>query len=640
MSFFNTFFTFGLMIFLHIADIIKDMKGYYVLVLLPQLNFAKKAKSDWWSYYKEVFMKNTFVSKIAAFSMAAISAVSFIKPFTGRAADDVLPSGTKYNEIGSVIESFYKENESNAPGLATAVFTPDEVIYEGYFGYQNSKKTAPLNENTVIEWGSVSKTTIWISVMQLAEQGKIDLDADIRTYLPDGFLKKLKYDDKITMINLMNHTAGFEEAVFGMACSKKEQIINVEDYLSRFQPEQIFRPGEVTAYSNWGATLASYIVERISGQEFYEYAQEHIFKPLGMEHTAINSDLSDNSFVDMQRNELSGLLPNGKPNPYPRRYLIMYPAGMCTSTLSDFTAYGQALLSYDERLLSHESYEEMYTPTSYYTGTDLPRNCHGFWSDVTENDTFVIGHGGNTITCSSNLLIDLKNNCGTVIMTNQYGESTFNYGIPEKVFGKIKESNLSYKGFAFNTRMAYTGPAKIIRAIQGWAYIKSAPEQVYVAENSDTIEISVMDYQKTDLAHTAALLLPIMLWELGTLFALISLLVKFIKVLAKKKSKNPVSVWRAVTCVLILVSQLPLLPVISAISSWDLMNISLIRNNLLTVTLFGIALAVLAIVGIIRMTRSDSEKKCKVRNLATSFFACVVTFNVFFYSLFEFWTIK
>lgn len=585
-------------------------------------------------------MKKSIVTKITAVTMAALSAVSYIMPLAGHAADETLPSGTKYNEIGSVIESFYKENERTAPGLATAVFTPDEVIYDGYFGYQDSKRSVPVDKDSVMEWGSTSKTTIWVSVMQLVEQGKIDLDEDIRTYLPDGFLKNLKYDDKITMINLMNHTAGFEECVLGMACAEKDQIISLEEYLSRFQPVQVFRPGEVTAYSNWGATLASYIVERISGQPFYEYAQEHIFKPLGMEHTAINADLSDNPAVDSKRNELSGFLPNGIPSPIPRRYIIMYPAGMCTSTLDDFTVYGQALLSYDERLLSRESYEELYTPTSYYAGTEDPRNCHGFWSDVTENDTFVIGHGGNTLTCSSYLLIDLKNKCGTVIMTNQYGETTFNSGIPEKVFGEVKAPNADYTGFIINSRCAFNGPTKILQAVQGWGFIKTkGAEGLYITESDSALELSVMDYIKADVSDVAPILIPVILWVLGCIFAVISLIVKLIKLIARKKSKNPVSIWRTLTCLLLLVSPIPFIPVISAISSWDAMNLTLIRTVLIIYSVLAVIYAVMAVVGIVRMVRADSAKKCALRNILTAFFAFVITYNIIHWHLFEFWKI-
>lgn len=126
--------------------------------------------------------------------------------------------------------------------------------------------------------------------MQLAEQGTIDLEADINTYLPEGFLHNRVYDTPVTMLNLMNHNAGFEESVIGMATGKEERILPLEEYLLEFQPEQVFEPGTVCAYSNWSTTLAAYVVERVSGVPYYEYVRTNIFEPLEMKDTSICAD--------------------------------------------------------------------------------------------------------------------------------------------------------------------------------------------------------------------------------------------------------------------------------------------------------------------------------------------------------------
>lgn len=585
-------------------------------------------------------MRKPFFKHMAAFVLSAVSALSTAAPIVGKAEERKLPSGTGYDEIGSVIESFYQENEKTAAGLAAAVFTADETIYEGYFGYEDHKKTNPIDKDSVIEWGSISKTTVWVSVMQLAEQGKIDLDADVRTYLPDGFFKNLKYDDKITMLNLMNHNAGFEESVIGMAALKKDDIVTLEDYINRFQPEQIFRPGEVVSYSNWGATLAAYIVERISGQQYYEYAQEHIFKPLGMENTAINADLSDAPAVDAKRDELQSFLPNGKKSPLTRSYIVMYPVGMCTSTLEDFISYGQALLSYDERIMSHESFEELYSPSITYTGTDIPRFCHGFMTYVTDNDARVVGHGGNTGNCSSMLYIDLKNGVGNIVMTNQYGETTFNNGIPEKVFGECKSSSTDYKGFISNPRSVYNGVYKIVRGLQGWGIItKGLPEGMFFNETDDKLELSVVDYIKTEPAEILPMIVLLALWLLGILVSVICLIVKIIKLIAKKKSRNPIAVWRAIACAITLVSLGPVLTLVNFVSTFDLMNLKGMRSNSFVLAVLAAAYAIIAVIGLIKLIRSDAEKKCVIRNLSAMFFDVIITANIIYWQLYMFWKI-
>lgn len=143
--------------------------------------------------------------------------------------------------------------------------------------------------------------------MQLVEQEKLDLNADLRAYLPDNFFKKLKYDDPITMLNLMNHNAGWQDVYVDTAPITNEDAARpgLGVAVKLLEPAQVFRPGEYTAYSNYGASLAGYIVERISGKPFYEYVHDNIFTPLGMEHTALNYDLSDNLWVKKQRQNIA-----------------------------------------------------------------------------------------------------------------------------------------------------------------------------------------------------------------------------------------------------------------------------------------------------------------------------------------------
>ena len=96
-----------------------------------------------------------------------------------------MPSGTDLSQIGQKIQDFVKEHEKTTAGMATTVFDKDGTIYQGSFGYMNKEKGIKADDNSVFEWGSVGKLAIWVSVMQLWEEGKIDLDEDIRTYLPE-----------------------------------------------------------------------------------------------------------------------------------------------------------------------------------------------------------------------------------------------------------------------------------------------------------------------------------------------------------------------------------------------------------------------------------------------------------------------
>ena len=110
----------------------------------------------------------------------------------------------------------------SVPGACVIVSEHGEIVFSKAYGYADLEKNIPMDfENTVFEWGSISKTFIWVSVMQLVEEGKIDLEEDIRNYLPKGFLKNLHYDKPVTMLNLMNHTAGFEDEIVNIRSFSK-----------------------------------------------------------------------------------------------------------------------------------------------------------------------------------------------------------------------------------------------------------------------------------------------------------------------------------------------------------------------------------------------------------------------------------
>ena len=263
------------------------------------------------------------------------------------------PTGIAYGNIGTAIETWASENPSDYSSFVTAVFDGDGIIYQGAFGFTDKENNIAATTDTVYEWGSVTKLTVWVSVMQLYEQGRIDLNADIRTYLPEGFRKNLKYDDPVTMLNLMNHNAGWGEGTWSIQTADPEEIVSLGDALSQSEPPQIYRPGEVCSYSNWGAALAGYIVECITGQSFADYVHENIFEPLGMEHTSILPDHSDNARVQEKRTELVSYSFDGSAwnsNGHQLIYINLYPAGAATGTIGDMALFAQSFVREDNPL--------------------------------------------------------------------------------------------------------------------------------------------------------------------------------------------------------------------------------------------------------------------------------------------------
>src|SRR3546814_11673266 len=120
--------------------------------------------------------------------------------------------------------------------------------------------------------------------MQLVEQGKLDLDADVNQYLD---FEIPAYEGKpATLRQIMTHPAGFEEQIRALITAKDSEITPLGEALKHWVPERLHEPGSTPAYSNYATAVAGYSVERVSGESFDDYIDRHIFEPLGMAHSS------------------------------------------------------------------------------------------------------------------------------------------------------------------------------------------------------------------------------------------------------------------------------------------------------------------------------------------------------------------
>jgi CubicO group peptidase (beta-lactamase class C family) len=169
-------------------------------------------------------------------------------------------------------------------GVAVSVVKDGKLFFAKGYGYADLENNIRVDpEATLFKLGSLTKLFTWTAVMQLAEQGKLDLDADVNTYL--DFRIPDTYPQPITLKHLMAHTSGFEDLHAEMVTLAEENLLPPREWLASHIPARVRPPGEVAAYSNYGAALAGYIVARVSGQSYSQYVQEHILDPLGMEGT-------------------------------------------------------------------------------------------------------------------------------------------------------------------------------------------------------------------------------------------------------------------------------------------------------------------------------------------------------------------
>jgi CubicO group peptidase (beta-lactamase class C family) len=300
-------------------------------------------------------------------------------------------------------------------GAIVAVVKDGKQLFTKGYGYADVKHKKPVAAETLFRPGSVSKLFTWTAVMQLVEQGKLDLGKDVNEYL--DFKIPEAFGQPISLKNILTHTAGFEEQLKDLFTADKRSP-NLGNHLKTHIPKRIFAPGTTPAYSNYAAALAGYVVERVSGQPFNDYIHQNIFKPLGMTHSTFAQPLPP---------ELVPLMSNGymlaSDEPKEFETVGAFPAGSLTSSAADMSKFMLAHLQ-DGRLgtaqiLKPETTRLMH---SRAFGLDPAANAmaYGFYEE-SRNGQRIIGHGGDTVYFHSDLHLLADAGVGFFVSYNSVG---------------------------------------------------------------------------------------------------------------------------------------------------------------------------------------------------------------------------
>jgi CubicO group peptidase (beta-lactamase class C family) len=323
----------------------------------------------------------------------------------------------------------YALHTGDIAGAVVAVVKDGKILTERGYGYADVAKRAPVDPKlTLFRPGSVSKLVTWTAVMQLVEAGKIDLDGDVNQYLD---FKIPAYDGKpVTMRELMQHVAGFEEQAKNII-SEDPKAPGFDVLLKQWVPERVFAPGTTPAYSNYGASLAGYIVQRLSGEEFDDYVDKHIFAPLDMRHSTFRQPLPP---------DLAPLMSKGyelaSDEPHPFEMVGPAPAGSLSSTAEDMAHFMIAHLQngeYDgKRILSAATAQLMHNdPLTLLP--PLNRMELGFF-ETNINGREVIGHLGDTDAFHTSLHLFLKEGVGFYVSFNSPGKEGAAHGLRTALF--------------------------------------------------------------------------------------------------------------------------------------------------------------------------------------------------------------
>src|SRR5438045_1622150 len=189
-------------------------------------------------------------------------------------------------------------------GAVVSVVKDGQVLLAKGYGYADFAAKKPVvADKTLFRPGSISKVFTATAVMQLVEQGKLDLDRDVNDYLDFAFPRT--FPEPITLRRILTHTAGFEDTLKTLFAPSARQVKPLRDYLVATMPERIFLPGVVPSYSNYALTVAGYIVERVSGEPFDKYIAAHILAPLKMDHSTFVQPPPENLEPDLSMGYLA-----------------------------------------------------------------------------------------------------------------------------------------------------------------------------------------------------------------------------------------------------------------------------------------------------------------------------------------------
>ncbi|WP_190246210.1 serine hydrolase [Gelidibacter gilvus] len=285
------------------------------------------------------------------------------------------------NEVDDYLKSEYPVN---GPGVSFLVSKDGQPIYQKAFGMANLELNVPMTPNNVFEIGSMTKQFTAVSILILAEQGKLNLEDEITKYMPDYPTQ----GKKITIRHLLNHTSGIKSYT-GMPNFKTRAKIDMtpKELIEVFKNESMdFEPGDQYKYNNSGYVLLGYIIEIISGDTYAKFLENNIFKPLKMNAT------NPGSKKDIIINRASGYseIENGYENAEYLSLTIPYSAGSILSTTGDLLKWQNALTNHT--LIKSDSYEMAIHGSTLNDGTHIP---YGFGLEEGNiNGSPSIHHGG------------------------------------------------------------------------------------------------------------------------------------------------------------------------------------------------------------------------------------------------------
>jgi len=308
----------------------------------------------------------------------------------------------------------------NVPGAVVSVVDGDRTVFAKGYGTANLQTGAAFDPaRSLVRIASITKLFTWTAVMQQVEAGRLDLNAEVNQYLKAFKIPKT-YPEPVTLLTLMNHTAGFEDRIIGTGARTAADVPALERYLADNMPARIRPPEEVSAYSNYGAALAGYIVSQVSGEPYDRYVQDHLFAPLGITHSTATEPVPAPLAGNLAASYDSETHP---PRRIPFTFDPLSPDGSISITASDLANFMNAQLNqgrFGNQSILTPAGTALMQERSYAADPRLGGYAHGF-RDRTFNGHRVLMHDGGWEGFQSVLVLIPGCHLGVFVSANATG---------------------------------------------------------------------------------------------------------------------------------------------------------------------------------------------------------------------------
>ncbi len=365
----------------------------------------------------------------ATFAALACTAMLTIASATEPATEEKTPLPKDLTELTVALNKILVD--SKTPGMALAIATRDEVLFAGGLGYANVASKTPADADTMFRIGSTSKAFVAMAALKLAREGRLDLNAPLRTLAPEiAFSNPWEATDPVRFVHLLEHTTGFDDIHLRDYAHEDPTPNNLEAALAWDPDSRVsrWRPGTRMAYCNSGPAVAAFVIQKITGEPIEDYVAREIFQPIGMART--NYLLSD----EVKRTQAT-LYHSDGVTPYPYWHIAMRPAGSINSSARDMAEYVRLHLNRGKvgpagnqtELLSETDFIRMETAVTNLGAAEGLKVGYGLhnYTAFDEDGFLWRGHNGGVLGGASDFSYLPEHGIGYSILVNGTTETGF-----------------------------------------------------------------------------------------------------------------------------------------------------------------------------------------------------------------------